>query len=63
MIVETLVTALLIAVGCNLLMFVFWLRERAWRELAQAQRDRAVQQARNGLAAMNAAIKGNETLL
>lgn len=63
MVIEALTGALLIAVGCNVYLFACWFRERLRRELVELQRDRAVRQAREGLAAMGAAIRANEETL
>ncbi len=63
MIVEALVTALVIAVGCNLYLFACWWRAALQREIYREERNRALRQARDGLAAMGAALKCNETLL
>lgn len=60
MIVEALVTALLIAVGCNLFMFAAWwgARRKAARYLNE--RNRAVQIGRESLAALTAAVRTQE---
>ncbi len=63
MVIEALVTALLIAVGCNLYLFACWWRASLQREIYREERNRAVRQARDGLAAMSAAIRSNEELL
>jgi hypothetical protein len=56
MIVEALVTALVIAAGCNLFMFAAWWRAALQREIYREERSRAIKKARDGLAAMEVAI-------
>lgn len=53
---EALVTALVIAVGCNLYLFACWWRAALQREIYREERNRALRQARDGLAAMEVAI-------
>lgn len=63
MIVKALVTTLVISAGCNLYLFACWWRAALQREIYREERNRALRQAREGLTAMNAAIRANEEML
>ena len=63
MIVEALVTALVIAAGCNVYLLMCWWRASLMAAIYREQRNEALKHAREGLAAMNAAIRSNENML
>lgn len=63
MIVEALVVSLVIAAGCNVYMFTCWWRASLSAAIYREERNRAMRLSREGLTAMNAAIRSNEEML